>query len=1147
MKQRFSSLDVKVIAHELSNSLSTLRLANIYDLSSRIFLLKFAKPDHREQLVIDSGFRCHLTTYNRATAAAPSAFVTRLRKYLRTRRVTGVSQIGTDRIIEIQFSEGQFRLYLEFYAGGNIVLTDGELNILAILRVVAPGTDQEELRVGLKYSLSNRQNFGGVPALTKQRIKEGLEKFVELDSREDAKSSKRSKKKAGDVLRKALAVSITEFPPMLVDHAFSVTKFDPTLRPEQILENDSLLEDLLSTLGEASRVVEEITSSTIAQGFIIAKPDRRSLQADKTGENNEVPAEQQKVLYDDFHPFRPKQFDDDSYSKILTFEGFNKTVDEFFSSIEGQKLEGRLQDREENAKRRMDSARQDHEKRIGALQVVQELNVRKAQAIEANVPRVEEAVAALNGLLHQGMDWVEVARLVEIEQSRHNPVAEMIKLPLKLDDNTATLLLGELEDQDDYEGDETDSDSSSENEEDDKPQKDTRPADKRLAIEIDLGLSPWANARQYYDQKRTAAVKEQKTVQSSTKALKSTEKKIESDLKKGLKQEKQVLRPVRRQLWFEKFMYFISSDGYLVLGGRDVQQNEMLYKRYLRRGDIYVHADLHGAATVIIKNNPSTPDAPIPPSTLSQAGNLSVASSKAWDSKAGMSAFWVNSDQVSKSAPTGEYLPTGSFMVRGKKNFLPPAQLLLGFAVMFQISEESKARHVKHRLREGDVDTKGDSKVASEARADAAMESEVTRHTENLTLDDKEGVKNNGDDAGNGKDGDDSDEEDEEDEDFPDAKLDSGSESDGDDVSDNGKNNPLQTARNGAFSEANAHESGGESDTDHDEGYETDGLADGASKVAEDATHSEAKGGVRHLSARERRLLRKGQQADTHPTSANGSDVTDGEDSHTEEPTATNLSTGQSTPSTQSKPNAASRVRGKRGKQKKLATKYANQTPEDRAAAMSLLGSAAAQQKASADAKSKEDREAEREFQKQRRREQHERAARETAEHEEVRRLMHEEGVETLDNAEEEEHTSALLDTFVGTPLPGDEILEAIPVCAPWAALGRYKYKVKLQPGSVKKGKAIREILGRWVSAGTGKASGKAVDDRSEDTERMWPREVELLKTWKDTEVLNTVPVSKVRVMMSGGMAGGDKAGGGAGGKGKGKGKGRGGKGSKKK
>lgn len=94
----------------------TLRLSNVYDLSSKILLLKFAKPDNKKQLVIDTGFRCHLTKFARTTAAAPSAFVARLRKFLKTRRLTSVRQVGTDRVLEFEFSDGQYRLFLEFFA-----------------------------------------------------------------------------------------------------------------------------------------------------------------------------------------------------------------------------------------------------------------------------------------------------------------------------------------------------------------------------------------------------------------------------------------------------------------------------------------------------------------------------------------------------------------------------------------------------------------------------------------------------------------------------------------------------------------------------------------------------------------------------------------------------------------------------------------------------------------------------------------------------------------------------------------------------------------------------------------------------------------------------------------------------------------------
>ena len=33
-----------------------------------------------------------------------------------------------------------------------------------------------------------------------------------------------------------------------------------------------------------------------------------------------------------------------------------------------------------------------------------------------------------------------------------------------------------------------------------------------------------------------------------------------------------------------------------------MQQNELIVKKYMRAGDLYVHADLHGASSVVVKN-----------------------------------------------------------------------------------------------------------------------------------------------------------------------------------------------------------------------------------------------------------------------------------------------------------------------------------------------------------------------------------------------------------------------------------------------------------------------------------------------------------------------------------------------------------------
>ncbi len=573
MKQRFSSLDVKVIAHELQHSLGSLRLANIYDLSSRIFLFKFAKSEQREQLVVESGFRCHLTSFARTTAAAPSGFVARLRKFLRSRRVTSVTQVGTDRIIRIQFSDGQYNLFLEFYAAGNIILTDADLKIMALLRIVSEGAEHEEVRQGLQYSLSHRQNYDGVPPLTKERVRDGIQKALGKEDLATVAPTAKSKRKPGDALKRALAATVTEYPPVLIDHVLYLARFDTTIPLQPLLQDEKKVEELVAALRTAEEMVQSLTKTKVVPGFIIAKP--RAKDASSKPDDTELASPEQQetppsnLLYEDFHPFAPQKFVDDSNITILPFDGFNKTVDEYFSSIEGQKLESRLQDREEHAKRKLENARRDHLSRLGGLQNVQQLNIRKAQAIEANVHRVEEAMGTINGLIGQGMDWVEIGRLIELEQERQNPLAEMIKLPLKLQENTVTLLLDDSveEDVDDDDmADETDSDVS-DSEEEQAPSKQRKAkTDPRLSVDIDLSLSPWGNARQYYDQKRSAAEKEQKTLQQSSKALKNTERKINADLAKGLKQEKELLRPVRKQFWFKKFIYFVSSEGYLVLG-----------------------------------------------------------------------------------------------------------------------------------------------------------------------------------------------------------------------------------------------------------------------------------------------------------------------------------------------------------------------------------------------------------------------------------------------------------------------------------------------------------------------------------------------------------------------------------------------------
>jgi predicted ribosome quality control (RQC) complex YloA/Tae2 family protein len=139
--------------------------------------------------------------------------------------------------------------------------------------------------------------------------------------------------------------------------------------------------------------------------------------------------------------------------------------------------------------------------------------------------------------------------------------------------------------------------------------------------------------------------------------------------------------------WFEKFRWFVSSEGVLVLGGRDASSNDLLVRRHLKDGDVYLHADLHGAASVVVKR--PTPGATVSDATLREAAQWAVAFSKAW--RAGLAsatAFWATPDQVSKGASSGEFVPRGAWIVRGTKHFVEEVPLELAVGPVLYDREE---------------------------------------------------------------------------------------------------------------------------------------------------------------------------------------------------------------------------------------------------------------------------------------------------------------------------------------------------------------------------------------------------------------------------------------------------------------------------
>jgi len=151
--------------------------------------------------------------------------------------------------------------------------------------------------------------------------------------------------------------------------------------------------------------------------------------------------------------------------------------------------------------------------------------------------------------------------------------------------------------------------------------------------------------------------------------------------------------PIRRdEQWYEQFRWFHTSDGFLVIGGRNADQNEDIVKKYMDKGDLFFHTQAHGApATVLKATGPSEAarDVDIPQRSRDQAAQFAVSYSSLW--KNGQftgDVYEVAPDQVSKTPETGEYIEKGSFVVRGDRTYYTDTPV--GVAVGIQIKPYSR-------------------------------------------------------------------------------------------------------------------------------------------------------------------------------------------------------------------------------------------------------------------------------------------------------------------------------------------------------------------------------------------------------------------------------------------------------------------------
>jgi len=191
------------------------------------------------------------------------------------------------------------------------------------------------------------------------------------------------------------------------------------------------------------------------------------------------------------------------------------------------------------------------------------------------------------------------------------------------------------------------------------------------SFSLDLKQSAQKSASEFYELAKRA----RKKAEGAQAAIEKVRGQIaEAQLAEAERVEEAVEVPTvaRRREWFEKFRWFRSSDGLLVVGGRDEATNEIVVKKHTEPNDVVFHAEVQGATFAVVKTQGGTP----PERTIREAAQFAASYSHAWKGGFGSAdVYWVRPEQVSKAPPSGEYLPKGAFMIYGAKTYVRGAVL----------------------------------------------------------------------------------------------------------------------------------------------------------------------------------------------------------------------------------------------------------------------------------------------------------------------------------------------------------------------------------------------------------------------------------------------------------------------------------------
>ena len=683
-KRELTSVDLAALVGELG-TYEGAKVDKAYLYGDDLVRLKMRDFDRgRIELILEVGEvkRAHTVAPERVPDAPgrPPQFAMMLRNRLSGADFAGVEQYEFDRILEFVFEreDGTTRIIVELFGQGNVAVTDGEYEVIDCLetvrlksRTVVPGSRYEFPESRINPLTVSREAFDH-----------------EMDDSDT------------DVVR-TLATQLN-FGGLYAEEVCTRAGVEKGL---EIADADEAVYD---------RVYEAIErlALDIRNGNFEPRLYREREDADGADDaDDEADGEATEGPVVDVTPFPLEEHDDLDGEP---YDTFLEALDDYFFRLEL----GEDEEPEPTAQRPDFAAEIEKYERIieqqqGAIEgFEQEADALREQAelLYAEYGLVDEILSTIQDARSQDRPWDEIRERFEAGAEQGIEAAEAV---VDVDGSDATVTI-------DLEG-------------------------ERIDLVVDQGVEQNAD-RLYTEAKRVEEKKE-----GALAAIEDTREDLEDAKRRRDEWEAadsedtaedgedgeddgsdtdqrdwlaEPSIPIREnEPWFDRFRWFHTSDGYLVIGGRSADQNEELVKKYLEPGDTVLHTQAHGGPVTVLKatdpSEASSSDIELPDSSIEEAAQFAVSYASVWkDGRYAGDVYAVDADQVTKTPESGEYLEKGGFAIRGDRTYYRDTPV--GAAVGIQCEPYTRVIGGPPSAIEGRVETMIELEPGRYAQADTA-------------------------------------------------------------------------------------------------------------------------------------------------------------------------------------------------------------------------------------------------------------------------------------------------------------------------------------------------------------------------------------------------------------------------------------------